>query len=454
MKERTYYPLTAGQMILLFSQKYSTKKQINNVCATVNILNEVDHKLLYQAIYMAAMRFPSINCRFTAQGKETVQYFEDCLPENISLVDFSDASEKDIQSAIDKWGATPFPNNCQDVPLYRIRILQMPGGKLTLYFCICHLIMDAYAIMNFIKYTEQVYGALLRHTPIPEIKSTPIECYKGEQEYFASDRYKRDQAFWKEYLQTEPAFTSINGKDSKEFDKGKKTGVSLRLYQVTADHINLRIPADTVTAVQNLCMSHRYSPQCAYMLAVRSYLGAVSGTDDVTLMNTVARRATIVQKHAGGTMVNAIPFRTIIPGSTSFLDAINQLYATQRELYRHADIPCAETMDAFNKFNRKDGIICHSYYSTSMTFQPYFSSNGGDLEYTFKREKNGAATMPLYLSIMPYDSTGDLWVNYEYIVGYIKPDSIHKLHAFMEKFLKAGAAAPDRTLDELIKESL
>ena len=454
MKEYTYYPLTAGQMILLYSQKYSTKKQINNVCATVNILNDIDPKLLYQAIYMASMRYPSMNCRFTPQGKDTVQYFADSLPENISMVDFSDASPEDIQKAIDAWGAVPFPNSCMDVPLYRIRILKMPGNKLSLYFCICHLIMDAYAIMSFIKYTEQVYGALLRHTPIPDIKSTPIECYQGEQEYFSSDRYKRDQEFWDQYFTTEPTFTSVNGKDAKEFDKGAKTGVSLRLYQVTAEHLNLRIPADTVAAVQKLCMEKRFSPQCAYILAVRSFLGAVSGTDDVMMMNTVARRATIVQKHAGGTMVNAIPFRSIIPGSVSFLEGISRLYAIQREIYRHSDMPCGELLNAFFKYHRKDGIVCHSYYSTSLTFQPYFTSEGTDLSYTFKREKNGAATMPLYISIMPYDSTGDLWCNYEYLKGFIKPESIEHLHSFLLKFLKAGAAHPEASIEELVKKSL
>ena len=72
-KEVKYYPLTTGQMILMLSQKYSMKKQINNVCATIHIVNDVDEALLVQSITLAMMRFPSMNCRLTERDGKVVQ---------------------------------------------------------------------------------------------------------------------------------------------------------------------------------------------------------------------------------------------------------------------------------------------------------------------------------------------------------------------------------------------
>lgn len=455
MSERTFYPLTSGQMILLYSQKYSIKKQINNVCATIHITSPVDEDLLMQALTLALMRSPSINCRFTTQGKDTVQYFCHDLPRNVDVEDLSQATEEQIQAKIDGWSAQPFPNKCMDVPLYRVKILRLPDGTFTLYLCVCHLIMDAYAIMACIDYMGQVYDALLKGTALPEIKSTPVECYQGEAEYFAGERYQKDKEFWEQHLDTEPTFTSPNGLGGKECLPGKKCGVTLRLYQVKAEHANLLIPRDVVRAVEEMCLQRRISTQCAYLLAIRSYLAAICKTDDILLMNTVARRATLVQKHAGGTMVNAIPFRTIISGETSFQDALGVMYREQREIYRHADYPCGQILELLFKFARKDGIVCHSYNTISVTFQPYFNKEQtGALEYTFKREKNGAATQALYISIMPYDNSGDLWANYEYIVGYVKPENIRKIHDFTVKFLCAAIDAPDKTIEELSRIAL
>ena len=455
MSEKALYPLTSGQMILFYSQKYCSKKQINNICATIHITSSVDEDLLHQALMLALMRSPSLNCRFTMKGKDVVQYFCRDLPQNVEIVDMTQAGESQIQQKVDEWSAQPFPNKGMDVPLYRVKILQMPDGTHTLYLCICHLIMDAYAIVSCITYMGEVYEALQNGKPLPPIKSTPLECYQADYDYFASNRFQQDEDFWAKHIDTEPTFTSVNGAGSPEFDQGKKTGITLRLYQVGADHLNLRIPKDVVSAVSQFSLTRRISPQCAYLLAIRSYLSAVSHTDDVTIMNTVARRATLIQKHAGGSMVNAIPFRSIISGDTVFSDAMNTMFRIQREIYRHSDYPCGKIMDNYYRFNAKSSVICHAYSSTSFTFQPFFEQPGNSpLEYTFRREKNGAATIPLYISIMPYDSTGDLWANYEYIVGYIRPENIRRLHDFMVNFLRAAIETPEKTISQLTESSL
>ena len=86
----------------------------------------------------------------------------------------------------------------------------------------------------------------------------------------------------------------------------------------------------------------------------------------------------------------------------------------------------------------------------SITFQPYFNLDGLDVPFSFRRICNGAATMPLYMTIMPTDNSGALNVNYEYIKVFIKEESIEKLLAFLLKFLEAGVKSPDKPLKELM----
>ena len=451
---RQLYPITSGQMMIYYTQKFCFKKQISNICATISI-GQADEALLYQSVLLAAMRFPSMNCRITAQGEKLMQYFVDDIPENIRIIDLTAASEDEITKTIDKWSAVPFPNKGMDVPLYRINILKMPGGTYNLYFCVCHMIMDAYALMGCMSYIGQIYEALRDGSPFPLLKKTPMECYMQGFSYFTSEKYQKDQQWWQELFQEEPVFTSMNGKTGRDYVKGQKYGVVLRSWKVNAEHMNLRIPKEIVDMVDTLANRYSVSPHTVYLVAMRAYLSAVNDTEDVTFMDTVARRSTILQKHAGGTMVNAIPLRTTFSNELSLSDTLIQMFRAQRETYRHADVPCGQILQMIKKIhNPPVGLVNHNYTSVSLTYQPYFIYDEGPFNCTFQRRKNGAAATPLYLSIMPVDNTGDFWVNYEYLTDLILPESLEKAHAFMLNFVRYSFKSPDSTVSDLIKKSL
>ena len=456
MKERIYYPVTSGQMIMFYTAKFSPRKQITNVCATINITTPLDEALLCQALTMAVMRFPTLNCRLTMQGEKIVQYFDDEFPTNLRLVDMSDKSEAEIQAQINEWSAEPFPNKNMDVPLWRIHVLRMPDGTHSLYFCVCHMVMDAYAMMSCVKYMADVYHALQDGQPIPAIKATPLECYKNDYAYFTGPRYARDTQWWNDQFATEPMYTSLNGRKSKDFVRGKRYGVTLHPAKTVADHLNLRIPKESVGQANQLAALLEVSPQCVYTMAVRSYLAAVSETDDVTLISAVARRATLAQKYGGGTMVNAIPLRTIYPASTSLREGMEIVHRAQSGIFRHADFPCGQILqDLAKRYNvPMSALSLHGYVTVSMTYQPYFSFDDTGFKCTFKREKTGTAATPLYMSIMPYDGSGDLWVNYDYLVDRLSPETLEKLHNFMLRFFEKGLAQPDLTLAELTEQCL
>ena len=455
MVKRTYYPLTTGQMILMYSQKYSVKKQINNVCATFRITNKPDIEILRQAIILGIMRFPCMSFRMSMQEREMVQYYYDGFPRSIDVLHREKATDKELQEEIDRWSSEPFPYRGLDTCLYRIKLIKRADEQYILYFCVCHLIMDAYTLMRYISYVEEAYEALINGTPIPDISCRTLDLHTKDREYMESEQYKNDLEWWDKELDEEPRFTTINGLDGTEFDPERRTGVILRLWQVAADQMNIRIPKEVVSAAQDYAMSKRISPQAVYLLAIHSFLGEVCGTEDVMTMNAVARRATVVQKNGGGTMVNAIPFRTILPREKTFDEGLQMIYQKQRQVYKHADAPCGTVLQNLaKKFHVKQGLVGRGYASVSLTFQPYMAGGSGALEYTFRREKNGAATIPLYISIMPYDQSGDLWANCEYIKNYIQPENVEKLIAFIIKFIDEGVKNPQKTLEELTESAI
>lgn len=442
----TYYPLTQSQNLMFYNLKYSFRKQVVNICSLVDLYDELDEKRLVQAVYLAMMRIPSNSVRIHMIDKRPWQYFADDVPHDIEIVDMSERTQHEVEEYCDGIGSKPFPDGGNDVQLYRVRIIRRAGGLFSLYYCVSHVVFDAYSLMSCLTYTFDIYRALCDGTALPDEPYSPLPAYKADFAQQKGERYRRQVQWWKKHFATEPHFTSVNGLKGKEFIKGERYGVTLRLWQTKGDMVDYRIDRRLVKNLRDYCERTHLPLQVPYFVALRTFLGRMSGTDDVMFMNAVARRATLAQKRAGGTMVNAVALRTVIPGSTSFADACGIFLREQMDAYRRANVATADILDSLRQnFDLKP---CRGYASVSTTFQPYFN---GDLpvRFRFRRRPNGANTMPLYISIMPLDASGDLWANYEYIVGYVEPESIRRLHRFLLAFLDEVVKNPDRAIDQI-----
>lgn len=441
-----YYPLTQSQNLMFYNLKFSFRKQIVNVCSLVDLYDEIDERRLVQAVYLAMMRIPSNAVRIHLVDKRPMQYFATDVPHDIELVDMRGRSQRDVEHYCDEIGATSFPNGGNDTQLYRVRIIRRDNDRVSLYYCVSHVVFDAYSLMGCLTYTFAIYQALCNGTALPDEPYSPLPAYKADFAQQKGERYKRQVEWWRKHFSVEPQFTSVNGLKGKEFIRGERYGVTLRLWQTKGGMVDYRIDRSLVSAMRDYCEREHLPMQIPYFIALRTFLSRMSGTDDVMFMNAVARRATLAQKRAGGTMVNAVALRTVIPGSTSFADACEILMHEQMDAYRRANVATADILEVLRQnFGLK---ACRGYASVSTTFQPYFDG-GLPVRFRFRRRPNGANAMPLYVSIMPLDASGDLWVNYEYIVGYVDPESIRRFHRFMLAFLDEVAKNPDRTIDQI-----
>lgn len=454
MKEIKRYPLTMPQILIHYQAKFVPKATF--IGSVIDIIDEVDEKKLLQAMYLAIVRTPSASVRICLVDKKPMQYFSDASPEGIEIVDFSDKTDAECNEIFHKWSRKSFPNKGYDTQLYNLKLVRRANGKLSIFLRVSHYIFDAYSLMALTRYISDVYTAIVNETPLPKEPYSPLAAYEADYKYMQSEKRENDRKWWLEkQFATEPQFTTLRGIGAPEFKKGgPRMGLNTpNPMHFKTLHENLRIPAEKVEKFQNAALEWKISPQSLYLLAIRTYLSTVCKTDDVTVLNTVARRATLTQKRAGGTMVNGVPFRTVLGNEVSFREACDAMYRAQLDLYRYANISTGELLGVMRKrFNVPSGA---GYHSVSFTFQPYFSADTEGFRYNFTRLNNGVSAMPLYLTIMPFDGTGDLWANYEYLVHYLSPEIIGKFHKFMLEFLDRGINEPETTIktltDELIK---
>lgn len=453
MEERKYYPLSDEQEGLVLLASVFPAPNILYLLTRIDFVSDIDEERLLKAIRITDERLPYCRVQLHQQDEETVvQYLREGEPDPVSVYDLSESDEEELEKLILQWRQEPFPNNQRETQLYRFRLIRMPGGKHVLHFVVHHFIMDAYAMMYTIQYLDRVYTALSRGEELPAPGMEPWKLLEEERSYFSSARAEKNAAWWLSQYETEPSFTSVNGLGSPEFVEGKRYGRAQNFEQLYNDILTIRIPAEFVKKVDDAAAVQKVSPQVYYMMAMRSFLGRVSGTEDVSVLSPMALRSTKVQRQSGMSIARANPVRMTLSEDLPFAEAVRKLADRENEIYRHAWFNYEKMKpEIYSRFDTEPGC---TYESVWLTYQPYFDMSKSELQFRARLLSSGFVPIPLYLLIEPQDTSGDLYADYSYALGYTKPESLYHFHDFMLKFLEAAAKEPDKRLGDLIDQSI
>ncbi|MCQ2478529.1 MAG: condensation domain-containing protein [Clostridia bacterium] len=463
MRKKTFYPLTTSQKLLMVTDKLIFKGSWMNIAAILNIEQEIDENVMLEAIRVSMLRNPCTRIRLHKSpitrishfiGNPTL-YISDKEPEGIELLDYSSLSDEDFEKLAEKWAQTTFPHRGIETQLYQIKLIRRGENKHCLFVNFHHMGFDSYAIMDIIKYIGRTYAALLHGTELPKESGSPIHMYEQENAYTGSETEKKDLEFWREYYSPddEPCYANLYGKGSKFHIEGTRRGTVTLLFKNDSFHLNLPISPSIVSKVNKLAEEWHISQQSIHLLALHTYMGYLNETDDLLTFVALARRATLVQKRGGGTMINSVPARTKIPPeTTTFKDACIATNLALNKTFRHHSTTVFEANKIVNEAYGGSGL--EGYQCSVFCYQPYFDMKDFDITYTFKRLNNGAAPVSFSITIMACDTSGGLTVNYEVMKAYYTPDMVEKYHNFMVKFLDNACDNPDKTLTEITKASL
>lgn len=447
-----YFRLSADE-VGLFEHIGDAPYTVLNMPARINLKSDINEELFIKAMKLAVTRLPFCTIRLHKNEDGTmVQYYSDEEPKGIEIVDMSKSTDKKVDKYILKLASQSFDNNCMDSQLYNIKLIRTPDGKHIVFFCGFHIIMDTYGLMQVVMYFDKVYNALLNGTELPPVGVGIEKHIEDSWKYRGSNKEKKDIEWFCSQYETEPHFSSMNPRPSKEYIEGKNYGKPQSLIQYGAESMPIRIPAEFVKKVDASALGQNMSPQLYYVLALRTWLSMCSGSDDVMFGTTGARRSTLYQKQCGMTLAHMVTWRSIISADLSFKEALLKLNITQMDLYRHISVFMADYLEIVGKrFNTPKNML---YKTVVFTYQPYFDAKSSALEFDANHVNVGLTPYPLYLNLMPHDDSGDLWADYIYAHKYLKKENLEKFHAFMLKFIELGIEKPEWTVKEISEASL
>ena len=450
----TLYDLIPSQETMHLMVKYSFKKQIVQIPCSFTAETEINFDLMQKAFEIEIERNDSLRNRFTVVDKQLKQYFIEPYKMTVPKKFFRSSEEQ--KAFFDKDAQTPVKfKDCVPFRIYFFRTLGVGGG---IYINMSHLAMDALGIVGCIFDMLRVYFALKNDEPIP----APLDSYEDyiQQEFLKLQDEKKQAKhakFYEEYWdkEKEPFYAGVHGPEFLEKARKKQKNPNLRVPAAynplfsSCKQITIPIDADTTAKIFDYCRANSIAPESLFMFALRTHCSSINyRTDDVFMMVTCSKRATVKEKNMSGCLVQPIQVRTIIGEDKTFAEGLKEYTRVRTNLYRHLDYPYIKARDMSREvygYNLIQGPACMMF-----TWLPIPIDIDMGFKFSFQIHDLGAYFTPLYTICSPDPATRGINMNYLYRYKLSSQAQIEKLHENALKVIVAGIENPDITVGELL----
>lgn len=463
---KSLYPLTAAQKLHFYTLKYCPKKQVLNIGTSLTIKEDISFDILKESIYEAYSRCEAMRLRFvTDLDGNVMQYVADKEERDIELYDFSGYTMKEAELKMREWTETPFER--ENSPLNKVVMIITPDNYKGIYLLVDHMTMDAQSLIVFLRDIIEIY-CYKRYEGIeyPKEMYSYIKQIEKDLEYESGSKaqYKDREYFKKLIEESEPIYNDIDGIERLLEERHRRGNDNIRNVTNVSNNVDANITVFSLEEypshlVLKFCEENKIPMVCLLMMALRTYLQKFNNQDDVSIMSTVARRATLSEKKSGGTRIHCFPCRTIVSKRETFMDGIKKIRYAQNSLFRHANFNPVEYLNyRTNFYNNEPG---QTYEPLSLTYQPLTMKETNkknrhavsfdNIDYKTNWYSNGVCAHALYLTVMHRSNDNGLDFNFEYQTGRVTPEKLQYMYYYICRILFEGINNPYKTIEEIIE---
>ncbi|MFF7791546.1 amino acid adenylation domain-containing protein [Streptomyces sp. NPDC007991] len=325
----TALPLTAAQQGVWVAQRLAPDSPLYTCGIYYDVPGPVDRAPLIRAVEQAVAETEALRVRFRDDGdgdeggEAARQVVDPSVTGELGYLDLS--GEPDPAAAARAWIDA---DQSRPVPLtgdrlFRHTLLRLGPDRHWFHFRYHHILLDGYGQVLHCRRVLELYTALAAgEQPPPSGFGTLREVLAEENAYLGSARHERDGAYWQREFADLP--------ESTELGHGA-TGLAPSLPGATG-----RLPEDTVLRVRGLAGSRWSLPVIAAMAA---HTHRVTGAHDVLVRVFMAARLSPQALATPAMLVNDVPLRIPVDGSTTFAELLDRVAARLAEASRHQRYP-------------------------------------------------------------------------------------------------------------------
>ena len=417
--------LTIPQQNIWNLHKFYEGTSIANNCGAIFFDKLCDHSLLNRAINRLVELQEGMRLRFWEEHGTPAQKAADYEWEDFPSVRFT--SEQDFDLHAEAFARIPF--SADGGKMYRFEIFDT-GSCSGVLMCVSHLIVDAWAISIIAHTVASEYEALSGGSAADGRSCSFLPFVDAEQDYLASERYRKDQAYWTEKYPVRPELTPI-----RPGSLPSKTPAARRYRAAFSPALS--------ASIDQFYREHNITQAVLIEAAVLTYLFRLNPEQQaLTLGIPVLNRSGAEQKRAVGMFISTTAFTVPLSSHQSCLDLCKEITRQHVKLFRHQKYPYSHILrDLHERFGFSGNL-----YDVIVSFQNAKSNSG-----TWSRwYSNGFSEVGLELHIDNRDSSNHYAVNIDYQTGLFRDDEevvllFHRLEHILEQIIRN----PELRLEEV-----
>lgn len=412
------HPLSSAQRRIWILSQWSEQNALFNIAGAFHFKKELDRKKLEWAVAALMDRHEILRTSFHLQENEPVQ----CIHPNgnhmpVRYYSYSDGlSHPAAELLFVQEGQRPF--DLQEVPLFRLLVVEETPGECYICLIIHHIIADGWSIMNMVEefvrdYCFSGHGADPDHPPAGIQYQDFVAWQKAFVENDQSIRESRD--WWISRMALLPPAVDLPA------DRPRPS-----IRQFRGNTISRSLPRATVNQIDRYTIDQEVSHFIFFAAILAILINKYTGSEDIPIGTAVAGREHMELKTALGIYINLLPLRIRLdPGDTlaAFLSQVK--------------LECLESFD--HRLYPFDLLVEALAAGQDMSRNPLFDTlllvhDFEEAGYRERLERAGVQAMPWRLPVSKYDLTvsvlllkGAMTIEIEYNTGLFEQPRIEQL---------------------------
>ncbi|NRQ32471.1 amino acid adenylation domain-containing protein [Nonomuraea sp. NN258] len=423
------FPASHAQERIWFLTELLPDLPLYNIGAISNLerLDVAGPEQMEEALRLVVQRHEPLRTRFELREGKVVQLVAPEVPVHVTHTDLSGldgpAQEAELAALATADAARPF--TLDRAPLWRVRLVELGGGRWRLVLVVHHTIFDAWSAEVMAEDLVEAHAAV-RAGRAPRFAELPIQYADyavWQRGRLDAGELDGDLAYWSDRLA---------GAVPLELPTDRPRPAELG-YAGT-NHA-FTVPAELAGRVRALARSAGATPFMVLLTAFAALLARWSGQNDVVIGSPVAGRDLPELSPLIGMFVNVLPLRADLGGDPSFAGALDRMRAATAEALDHQEVPFALIVE---KLRPPRDPARTPLYQVAINQVPY------DVRGLFG---TGTAKTDLTLEVQNPDGEMSAWL--EYNTDLFGRDTIVRLTEGYLSVLDAATADPALPLSRL-----
>lgn len=411
MNEKEMFELTTPQKSIWMMEQFYKGTNINNICATLTINEDVDIKKLNKAINIFIQNNKSFGLNFKIENGELKQYFTKLKEIQFEQVKLKDSNE--VQKLAKETAEEIF--DIESDRLFTFKLYKLENNYGGYVVMTHHLISDAATMSIIGKETTEIYKKLVSGEEIEEKEYSYEQYILDERNYLESSKFEKDKGYWLENFATVPEVASIPV--TLKNVNTDLTGKSERQEFI----FNI----DLVKKISQFCTQNKISNFNFFMAVYAIYLSRVSNLKDFVIGTPILNRTNFKEKHTTGMFINTAPLRIKIEDNIDFISFVKTIAQSSISMLRYQKYSYQMLLEEL----RKNNSSLPTLYDVMLSYQ-VTKANDRNSKIPYEVEWIPSTTISngVYVHLHDNDDNGNLNVAYDYQLEKYTKQDITNMH--------------------------